>query len=81
MKPSRMDVSQSFAACSRVFSKRDVLSEVKGLQSSSEALCVSVSARSLANQSCRGSVAKVNTVPAQSGAAPRASSLGRTAHQ
>jgi len=33
MRPSCPDVPQSFAACSRVFSKRDVLSEVMGLQS------------------------------------------------
>ena len=81
MEPSRMDVSLSFVACSRVFSERDVLSEVKGLQSSSQALCLSVSARSSANQSSRGAATKANTVPPQSGGAPRASSLSRTAHQ
>ena len=81
MKPSRMDVSESFAACSRVFSEREVLSEVKGLQSRSETPCLSVSARSPANQSSRWSEARLSSKQARSGGAPRASSVAGTAHQ
>ncbi len=45
MNLSRLDVPQSFATCSRVFSWPDVLSEVMGLQSKPHIHCSSVSTR------------------------------------
>ena len=81
MQQSRLDVAQFFATCSRVFSKRDVLSEVIGLQSKTLVHCSSVSARCPANQSSRGAVGKLDSLPPRSCAAPRASSVTGTAHQ
>ena len=81
MNLSLLDVPQSFAACSRVFFKPDVLSEVMGLQSQTHIHCSSVSARGPANQSSCGSVARRHSVPPRSGGAPRASSVTGTSHQ
>ena len=81
MELSRMDVPQAFAACSRVFSKPDVASKVMGLQFKSDLQCRSVSARSPANQSSRGPVAKLYSLPPHSGGAPRASSVTGKGHQ
>ena len=81
MELSRMDVPQSFAACSRVFSKPDVASKVMGLQSKFELQCRSVSTRSPANRSSRGPVARLHSPPPQSGGAPRASSVTGKGHQ
>ena len=81
MNLSRLDVPQSFAACSRVFFKPDVLSEVMGLQSEPVVHCSSVAARGPAKQSSRGSVAWLSSVHPRSGGAPRASSFSGTVHQ
>ena len=81
MELSRLDVPQSSAACSRVFFKRDMSPELTGLRSRSETPCLSVSARSPANQSSRRPVAKLRSPPAQSGGAPRASSVIGMPHQ
>ena len=81
MNLSLLDVPQSFAACSRVFFKPDVLSEVMGRQSQNHIHSSSVSARDPANQSSRGSEPWLRAVQPRSGVAPRASSVGGTAHQ
>ena len=81
MNLSRFGVPQSSAGCSRVFFKRDVLSEVMGLQSEAVVHCSSVAARGPANQSSCGSVARLNSKPLRSGGAPRASSVTGTTHQ
>ena len=81
MEQSRLDVPQSSAACSRVFFKPDMSPELTGLRSRSETPCPSVSARSSANHSSRGPVAKIRSLPAQSGGAPRASSVTGASHQ
>ena len=57
MNLRRLDVPQSFATCSRVFYKPDVLSEVMGLLSKSQILRSSVSTRGSANHSSRRSAA------------------------
>ena len=81
MNLSALDVPQSFAACSRVFSRPDALSEVMGLQSNTHIHYSSVSARGPANQSSCSSVAKLRSPPPRSSAAPRASSVTGKAHQ
>ncbi len=81
MERSRIETPQSPAACSRVFSGRDVLSDVIALQSKRLVRCSSESARSPANQSSCRSVVRLNSKPRRLGGAPRASSVGRTAHQ
>ena len=58
MEPSRIEMPQSPAACSRAFSGRDVLSEVMGPQSKRLVCCSSESARGPANQSSRLACAK-----------------------
>ena len=81
MELSRLDVLQSSAACSRVFFKRDMSPELTGLRSRSDTPCLSASAPSPANQSSRGPVATLRSLPPQSGGAPRASSVTGTSHQ
>jgi len=81
MNLSRLDVPQSVAACSRVSIKPEVLSEVMGWQSKPDVHRWSVSTRVPANQSSRGPVARLDSEPARSGAAPRASSVTETRHQ
>ncbi len=81
MNLRRLDVPQSFATCSRVFYKPDVLSEVMGLLSKSQILRSSVSTRGSANQSSRDSAARRSSLPPRSGGAPRASSVTETTHQ
>jgi len=81
MEPSRLDVPQSFAACSRVFSRRDELSEMTGWQSKALIHYRSVAARGPANQSPCGSVAKLRSMQPRSGGAPRARSVTGKAHQ
>jgi hypothetical protein len=81
METSRHDVPQSLAACSRVFFKRDLLSEMMGLKSNTSVHCSSAAARGPANQSSCSSVAKLRSPPPLSGVAPRASSVAGTSHQ
>ena len=75
MNLSRLDVPQSSAIYSRVFSRPDVLSEVMGLQSKLHIHCSSVSTRGPANQSSRGSAAWLSQVQPRFSGAPRASSV------
>ena len=81
MNLSRLDVPQSFAACSRVFSRRDELSEMTGWQSKALIHYRSVAARGPANQSSCGSAAKFRSMQPRSGGAPRARSVTGKAHQ
>ena len=81
MNPSRMDVSQFSTACSRVFFKPDVSSAATAGQSQSSVRCLSVSTRSPANQSSRGSAARFGSLQVRSSGVPRASSVGWTTHQ